>query len=105
MRLGEIDLTNRPKPIPIEGSEFKIKAAYIIEAIGQKPDLTGFEQDTFDISKRNTFIVNEEYFTSVPKVLAGGDCVSGSKSVVNAVAQGKKIAINIHEFLKKANKK
>ncbi|MEJ2249089.1 MAG: FAD-dependent oxidoreductase [Candidatus Lokiarchaeota archaeon] len=101
MELGEIDLTNRPKPVPIEGSEFKVEADYILEAIGQEPDLIGFNKNEFKISERNTFIVNEKFFTSVPKILAGGDCVSGSKSVVNSVAQGKKIAENVINFLKK----
>lgn len=102
MKLGEIDLTDRPKPIPIKGSDLKIKADYVVEAIGQKPNLEGFERDKFKVSNRNTFIVDKKYFTSVQKVLAGGDCVSGSKSVVNSVAQGKKIAENINEFLTKS---
>jgi glutamate synthase (NADPH/NADH) small chain len=46
-------------------------------------------------------VVNEKFFTTVPRVLAGGDCVHGSKSVVDAVAQGKIIANNIMKFLKK----
>ncbi|MFX1572732.1 MAG: FAD-dependent oxidoreductase [Promethearchaeota archaeon] len=95
MDLGEIDLSGRPTPIPIEGTKVKIEADYIIEAVGQEPDLRGFDRKKFKITKRNTFVVNEKFFTSVPKVLAGGDCVVGSKSVVEAVAHGKIIANQI----------
>ncbi|MFM7108250.1 MAG: NAD(P)-dependent oxidoreductase [Planctomycetaceae bacterium] len=34
--------------------------------------------------------------TSLPKVFAGGDCTSGGREVVNAVAEGKKAARGIH---------
>jgi NADPH-dependent glutamate synthase beta subunit-like oxidoreductase len=100
IELGEIDESGRPTPIPIEDIEIKVEADYIIEAIGQETDLTGFDKNKFKITKQNTFIVNEKFFTSVPKVLAGGDCVVGSKSVVEAVAHGKIIAEQIYDFLK-----
>ncbi|MFX1304705.1 MAG: FAD-dependent oxidoreductase [Promethearchaeota archaeon] len=103
IELGDIDATGRPTPIPIEDIEIKVEADYIIEAIGQEIDLTGFDKDKFKVTKSNTFIVNEKFFTSVPKVLAGGDCVLGSKSVVDAVAHGKLIADQIYDFLKRKN--
>ena len=99
MQLGEIDLTGRPVPIPIEGTDIKIEADYIIEAVGQEPDLSGFDKTKFKITKKNTFEVDGKFFTSVSKVLAGGDCVVGSKSVVHAVAHGKIIAKEIINFL------
>ncbi|MFW9866447.1 MAG: FAD-dependent oxidoreductase [Candidatus Thorarchaeota archaeon] len=100
MELGEYDESGRPKPYPIEDSEIKIEGDYIIEAIGQDPDLRGFDKNKFKTTVRNTFLVNEEFFTSVSNVLAGGDCVLGSKSVVDAVAQGKIIAEEIRDYLK-----
>lgn len=100
IKLGDIDTSGRPTPIPIEDIEIKVEADYIIEAIGQETDLTGFDTNKFKTTKSNTFVVNEKFFTSVPKVLAGGDCVLGSKSVVDAVAHGKIIADQIYDFLK-----
>jgi len=99
VELGDTDETGRPKPILIEDSEFNITADYIFEAIGQEPNLKGFDKNKFKVTVANTFEVNDKFFTSVSKVLAGGDCVTGSKSVVDAVAQGKKIADQIREFL------
>ncbi|MFX0147690.1 MAG: FAD-dependent oxidoreductase [Candidatus Hodarchaeota archaeon] len=99
VELGDTDESGRPRPILIENSEFKVKADYIIEAIGQEPNLKGFDKNKFKITLVNTFEVNDKFFTSVSKVLAGGDCVTGSKSVVDAVAQGKIIAEQIRDFL------
>ena len=101
MDLGELDDSNRPIPIPIEGSEVRYEADYIIEAVGQEPDLRGFDINNFKITKKKTFVVNNSFFTNVPTVLAGGDCVVGSKSVVHAVADGKIIANQIIESFKK----
>ncbi|MFX1410069.1 MAG: FAD-dependent oxidoreductase [Promethearchaeota archaeon] len=100
VKLGEIDPSGRPTPILIEESEIKVEADYIIEAIGQQTDLSGFDKNKFKITKDNTFVVNEKFFTNVPKVLAGGDCVLGSKSVVHAVAHGKIIAEQIKDLIK-----
>ena len=100
MQLGEIDLTGRPIPIPIEGSEIKIEADFIIEAVGQELDLSGFDKPKFKITKKNTIEVDEKFYTNESKVLAGGDCVVGSKSVIHAVAHGKIIAKEIIDFLK-----
>jgi len=102
VELGEYDESGRPTPFPIENSDIKIEADYIIEAIGQDPDLTGFNKNKFETTVRNTFVVNEKFFTSVPDVFAGGDCVIGSKSVVHAVAHGKIIAEQIRDLLKEA---
>ncbi len=103
VELGDKDTSGRPTPIPIEDIEIKVEADYIIEAIGQEIDLSGFDTHKFKTTKSNTFIVNEKFFTNVPKVLAGGDCVLGSKSVVDAVAHGKIIADQIYDFLKEKN--
>ncbi|MHA1784871.1 MAG: FAD-dependent oxidoreductase [Candidatus Helarchaeota archaeon] len=99
MMLGEPDKSGRPRPIPIQNSEFKIEANYLIEAISQEPDLNGFDTNKFKISRWNTFEVDDKYMTSVPGVFAGGDCVTGSKTVVEAIAQGKIIAKNIQDYL------
>ncbi len=99
LSLGELDKSGRPTPIPIEDSKFKINADFIIEAIGQDPDLTGFDRSQIETTKWNTFIINEKFHTSLSDVLAGGDCVTGSKSVIYAVAHGKLIADQIYSEL------
>ena len=58
------------------------------------------------ISKENTIIINNRFETSISDVFAGGDCTTGSKSVVEAVAHGKFIADQINSiFLSKGSSK
>jgi len=98
MELGEVDSSGRPMPIPIDDAYFKVNANFVMEAIGQEPDLDGLFQENLKLTERKTILVDEKFFTSIPEVLAGGDCVSGSKSVVDAVAQGKIIAEQINKL-------
>ncbi|MHA1380114.1 MAG: FAD-dependent oxidoreductase [Candidatus Helarchaeota archaeon] len=99
MQLGDIDKSGRPRPVPIDGSEFKVDADYMIQAISQEPDLEDFKIDEFKITRWNTFEVDENFQTSVKGVFAAGDCVTGSKTVVEAIAAGKQVAEKIHNFL------
>jgi NADPH-dependent glutamate synthase beta subunit-like oxidoreductase len=98
VELGEVDSSGRPIPIPIGNAYFKVDADFVMEAIGQEPDLNGLLKENLKLTERKTILVDENFFTSIPEVLAGGDCVSGSKSVVDAVAQGKIIAEQINKL-------
>ena len=40
--------------------------------------------------------------TSNPRYFAGGDCVSGGQEVVNAVAEGKRAAAGIAQFIERS---
>ncbi|UCD82204.1 MAG: FAD-dependent oxidoreductase [Desulfobacterales bacterium] len=100
-RLAEADDSGRPRPIPIEGSEFLIEANHIIPAIGQTPDFdllgTGHGME---ISKWNLLKVNAETCqTSKPGIFAGGDVITGPATVIDAVAAGKRAARYIAEYL------
>jgi NADPH-dependent glutamate synthase beta subunit-like oxidoreductase len=97
MELGDLDSSGRPTPIPLDNSYFEVDTDYVMEAIGQEPDLRGFEKTALKLTPRNTIFVDDKFFTSIPEVLAGGDCVTGSKSVVHAVAEGKIIASQIRD--------
>ena len=99
MELGDLDSSGRPKTIPIANSNFKVDADFIIEAVGQEPDLDEFDTKDLKITDRNTIKIDQNFVTSIPKVLAGGDCVTGSKSVVDAVAHGKIIANQIEKLI------
>jgi NADPH-dependent glutamate synthase beta subunit-like oxidoreductase len=87
--LGNPDSSGRPFPIPIEGSNFELEADLIISAIGQVPNQS-FELDLMEAGGR--FKVDKDGRTSMPNVFAAGDFVTGSKTVVEAVAAGKRTA-------------
>jgi glutamate synthase (NADPH/NADH) small chain len=99
MKLGEPDESGRAKPIPVEGSDFKIDADTVIEAISQEPDLEGIDGGRFKVSKWNTYVVDENGMTSLKGVFAGGDCVNGASTIVEALATARKAAIGIHKVL------
>ena len=102
MELAEPDESGRRRPIPIEGSEFTIKADVIVVAIGQRADLSFLsEGHGVDISRRNTIEADPiTAATNIPGIFAGGDVASGPGIVVEAVAFGKKAAVSIDRYLK-----
>lgn len=98
MKLGEPDRSGRKKPIPIEGSNFRVQFDTIIAAIGQRVDrkgLKGLEMDP-DGTVR---IDPETGETSLKGVFAGGDVVRGPGWAIDAIADGKRGAKSIHEYL------
>jgi heterodisulfide reductase subunit A-like polyferredoxin len=101
MELGEPDGSGRRRPIPIAGSEFQIEVDGVITAISQQPDLGLMKLPaTISISRYGTFTVDPLTMqTNLPWVFAGGDAVSGPKTVIEAIAAGKEAAVSIDRFL------
>ncbi len=98
MRPGDFDRSGRRRPVEIEGSNFTIEADIIIPAIGQ--DIDGmYNTGNVVEAKWNMPVVGKNYMTSVEGIFAGGDCVTGPDTVVNAVKAGKEAASAIDEYL------
>jgi glutamate synthase (NADPH/NADH) small chain len=99
VELGAPDVSGRPSPVAVEGSEFELKADQIVKAVGQhKPSqasLLGLE------TKKGFISVNESFLTSREGIYAIGDCIRarGSASTVMAVQDGKLVASVIHDKL------
>jgi NADH-quinone oxidoreductase subunit F len=102
MELGAIDASGRRRPVPIKGSDFVVEVDTLISAISEQPDISFLRQDhDFEISGWNTFVVdNETLATNVPGIFAGGDAIRGPSSVVEAMADGKKVATAIDQYLR-----
>jgi NADPH-dependent glutamate synthase beta subunit-like oxidoreductase len=98
MELGEPDDSGRRRPVPIEGSQFKIPADYVIEAIGQAPESEMFDPMGIEVDRRGLIKVDDNMMTSVEGVFAAGDAVSGPRIVIEAVAAGSKAAESIHNY-------
>lgn len=102
MALSDFDETGRRRPIPVEGTEFKMEIDTLIPAIGQEPDLsfTGGRAD-LQVSKWNTLQVDPETMaTNIPGIFAGGDVVSGPATVLEAMRAGKMASESIHRYLR-----
>jgi len=100
-RLGEPDSSGRRRPLPIQGSDFTIPADHVIAAIGQTPD-TSFAAHCSDItfSEHDLLTVNPYTLETKKKgVFAGGDVVTGPKTVIEAMAHGKQAAAAIAAYL------
>jgi len=98
MKLGEPDRSGRRKPIPMEGSNFKIQADTIIAAIGQRVDRKALRG--LDTNQDGTVRINPGTGeTSLKGVFAGGDLVRGPGWAIDAIADGKKGAESIHRYL------
>jgi len=101
MKLGDLDSSGRRRPIPIEGSEFEVELDTLIPAIGERPDISFLgDKSQLKISKWGTVEAdNESLLTSREGVFAGGDVVTGPKTVVEAIAAGKAAAESIDKYL------
>lgn len=97
MRLAEPDGTGRRRPIPIEGSHYRVEADTVISAIGQ-----GLDPHSVKGLERNpdgTVRVDEKGQTNLKGVFAGGDMVTGPGWAIDAIAAGKRGAQAIAEYL------
>ncbi len=103
MALGEPDSSGRRRPMPIEGSEFRIKASTVIFAIGQRSDLRCMENEEkagIRFTRWRTIEANEKTFmTDIEGVFAGGDFRRGADTVIGGIADGKKAAWVIDKYL------
>ncbi|GAH41780.1 unnamed protein product, partial [marine sediment metagenome] len=101
MTLGEPDSSGRRRPEPIEGSEFTTGVDTVIAAIGQTIDTSGLPQDgQLELDRRGYIIAKDKTRqTSLEGVFAGGDCVSGPATAVEAVAAGRRATLSINQYL------
>ena len=104
MRLEQAKPGERPRPVPIEGSEFEMACDFLIGAIGQQVDTSfnaGNPKPGVQLERWGTInIENNTMVTSIPGVFAGGDVVTGPDIAIRAIASGKHAAVGIHEYLR-----
>ena len=80
---------------------YKIEGSSVIIAIGQGAQ-TNIVKNTkqIDINQKGLIEASEKGATTRPGVYAAGDVVSGARTVVEAVAATKKVAIEIDQYIK-----
>jgi NADPH-dependent glutamate synthase beta subunit-like oxidoreductase/ferredoxin len=92
------DENKRPQIKVAEGSEHIIEADTVIFAVGQRPEIP--ESFGVDTGRGNTVQVDPETLaTNREGVFAAGDAVSGTASVIAAIASGRKAAASMDQFL------
>ena len=103
MALGEPDRSGRRRPVPVEGSDFTLSADTIIGAIGQSTNTQFLYNDLpVKLNKWGDIEINGQTMqASEEKIFAGGDCVTGPATVIQAVSAGRRAAKAMDEFLTK----
>ncbi len=99
--LGPLDASGRRRPVPVLGSQYIVETDWVLLAVGQTPESDLFDQTaSLQLSPAGTLAADADSLaTSLPGVFAGGDAVTGPKSVIDAIAQGHRAAVSIESFL------
>jgi glutamate synthase (NADPH) small chain len=107
MRLGAPDASGRRAPEIDPGSEFRLDADLVIQALGFDPeDLPQmFGCPDLSVTRWGTLRVDHKTMqTSLPGVFAAGDIVRGASLVVWAVRDGRDVSERMHAWLKQKAK-
>jgi formate dehydrogenase beta subunit len=90
-----------PDVIPVEGSKEILDCDVVIQAVGQAADLDLIiEADGLAKTRYSTIDASKETLqTNLPGVFAGGDCYTGPRLLVEAVAGGRYAARSIHYYV------
>jgi NADPH-dependent glutamate synthase beta subunit-like oxidoreductase len=97
--LRDYDLSGRRRPIPKDGCVISLDYDTIFAAIGQAVD-AGFT-NSVELRKDAISVERHTLATNLPGVFAGGDAVTGPARVVDALAHGKRAAVEIDRYLSK----
>ncbi|HBB16460.1 MAG TPA: glutamate synthase (NADPH), homotetrameric [Syntrophus sp. (in: bacteria)] len=101
MVLCEPDDSGRCRPQPLAGTEHTIEADVAVVAIGTSPNpLVPRTTAGLEITRHGMVVVKENGATMKKAVYAGGDVVTGTATVISAMAAGKKAARAIDGYLK-----
>ena len=101
MELTEPDASGRRGVKAMEGSEYLMNVDGVIMAIGTSPNpLLKNSIMGIEVNRRGGFVVDDNMKTSIGNIWAGGDAVTGSATVIEAMGAGQKAAKSILEYLK-----
>jgi len=100
MKLGEPDDSGRRRPVPILNSEFLLETDLVIVAIGAgaNPLLTK-TMPGLPLNRRGYILTDAHGRTGKERVWSGGDIVTGSATVIQAMGAGRIAARDIHKYL------
>ena len=101
MELGEPDASGRRSPVPVEGKTIEIPVDQVIVAVGVSPNpLVPKSIEGLELGRKNTIVVNEEMQSSRSNLFAGGDIVRGGATVILAMGDGRRAALNMDKQLR-----
>lgn len=105
IKVQDVELRQHPSGMPeviaLEGTDEVLPCDVVIQAVGQASDLEAIvEADGLEKTRYSTIEASEETLqTNLPGVFAGGDCFTGPRLLVEAVASGRFAARSIHYYV------
>ena len=101
MELGEPDASGRRSPVPVEGKTVTLDVDQVIVAVGVSPNpLVPKSIEGLELGRKNTIAVSEEMQSSRKEIFAGGDIVRGGATVILAMGDGRRAALNMDKHLR-----
>ena len=97
MQLGEKDASGRRRPIPVEGEFVDFEIDTVITAIGELVEYELLEANQLIANEKGDIPINKYHETDVENVYLGGDAYRGPSSIIEAIADGRKVANGILE--------
>ena len=99
MQLGEPDASGRRRP-ETTGKTITLECDQVIVAVGVSPNpLVPQSIEGLELGRKNTIVVNDEMQSSIEQIYAGGDIVRGGATVILAMGDGRKAALNMSQKL------
>lgn len=100
--ISVFDENKRFNPKFEAGTEFVIPCDTVILAIGQASDLSFLKpEDGIETTRQGTLKIDSEtLMTTARGIFAAGDIAFGPRLIINAVADGKRAAVEIDKFLR-----
>ncbi len=101
MELGEPDASGRRSPVDT-GERVTIDCDQVVVAVGVSPNpLVPTSIKGLELGRKNTIAVDDTMKSSRDNLYAGGDIVRGGATVILAMGDGRRAALNMHEKLSK----
>ena len=87
--------------VPVPGTDQELPARTILVAVGEEPDPSILPEGAgIEVSGWAGIVADPRTLaTGRAGIFAGGDVVSGPKTIIDAVASGRRAAASIHEYL------
>ena len=100
--ISVFDENKRFNPKFEAGTEFIIPCDTVILAVGQASDLSFLKpEDGIETTRQGTLKIDSDtLMTTVRGIFAAGDIAFGPRLIINAVADGKRAAVEIDKFLR-----
>jgi NADH-quinone oxidoreductase subunit F len=96
---GDVDASGRRTVHGVAGSEYDLQCDVIIPAVGQTTEFEWLTDNSIETNRVSTFKVGQALETTIEGVFAAGDAVLGPATVIDAVAQGNKVALAVDTWL------